>query len=376
MAGSRAPMRYASVALALLRWGIGRRRPPAPARILVLHHLLLGDTLMLTALLAKLRARHPRRADRADRAARVRRALCDAAVRRHRASARSARLRHVPRAARAAPIRPRDPARRQSLVMARARDRRALDRRARRRPARAQELAGRRTRAVFRRAHGVLRDRRGTRAGRRAGALRDRAVGAPPPRTTCRRSGNATRCCTSARARHSSCGRRSGGARSRRWLEARGLDVVWSAGPGEAAILDAVDPASTQRRIAGTLSLPQLWHLAGTRAPARVPGHRRRASGPHRRRADGDAVRPGLGRRSADPASSSRRCPGARSPWIRFPCRDQTIQFFREVPWARRCERLFGDPPARCPRARCMEAIDIDRVTQAIEELDPFAAVR
>ncbi len=31
----------------------------APRRILVLHHLLLGDTLMFTALLAKLRAQHP-----------------------------------------------------------------------------------------------------------------------------------------------------------------------------------------------------------------------------------------------------------------------------------------------------------------------------
>ena len=59
MAGSRAPMRYASVALALARWGVARRRPAAPRRILVLHHLLLGDTLMVTALLAKLRERHP-----------------------------------------------------------------------------------------------------------------------------------------------------------------------------------------------------------------------------------------------------------------------------------------------------------------------------
>jgi hypothetical protein len=38
----------------------GRRAPPAaPERILVAHHLLLGDTLMLTPLLAKRRERHP-----------------------------------------------------------------------------------------------------------------------------------------------------------------------------------------------------------------------------------------------------------------------------------------------------------------------------
>jgi len=40
---------------------LGRRgKDPNPKRILIAHHLLLGDTLMLTALLAKLRARHPR----------------------------------------------------------------------------------------------------------------------------------------------------------------------------------------------------------------------------------------------------------------------------------------------------------------------------
>ena len=51
MAGSRAPMRIASVALAILRWGWRRRRPAMPRSVLVLHRLLLGDTLMVTALL-------------------------------------------------------------------------------------------------------------------------------------------------------------------------------------------------------------------------------------------------------------------------------------------------------------------------------------
>ena len=59
MARSRGPMRAVAVALALARWGVRRERPRAPRRILVLHHLLFGDTLMLTALLAKLRDRYP-----------------------------------------------------------------------------------------------------------------------------------------------------------------------------------------------------------------------------------------------------------------------------------------------------------------------------
>jgi ADP-heptose:LPS heptosyltransferase len=52
-----------------------------------------------------------------------------------------------------------------------------------------------------------------------------------------------------------------------------------------------------------------------------------------------------------------------------FPCRDQAIQFFREVPWVRRCERLHGEGPLRCARARCMEAIDTAAVIAAVDEL-------
>src|SRR5262245_27628201 len=36
-----------------------RRRPSAPRRVLIAHHLLLGDTIMLTPLLAKLRQVYP-----------------------------------------------------------------------------------------------------------------------------------------------------------------------------------------------------------------------------------------------------------------------------------------------------------------------------
>jgi hypothetical protein len=52
-----------------------------------------------------------------------------------------------------------------------------------------------------------------------------------------------------------------------------------------------------------------------------------------------------------------------------FACRDQTIQFFRDVAWARRCERLYGDGPLRCAHARCMDAIDLAAVEAAVDEL-------
>ena len=59
---SRTPSRLLvfAAAFAASVLSVGRRRKPLhPKRVLVAHHLLLGDTLMLTPLLAKLRERYP-----------------------------------------------------------------------------------------------------------------------------------------------------------------------------------------------------------------------------------------------------------------------------------------------------------------------------
>ena len=58
-AGSRFGGRARTVARALALRRRERIAPRDPQRILVAHHLLLGDTLMLTPLLKKLRALHP-----------------------------------------------------------------------------------------------------------------------------------------------------------------------------------------------------------------------------------------------------------------------------------------------------------------------------
>src|SRR5271166_4121120 len=54
----RAQVVVRALARRLTRGG-RREAPDAPQRILIAHHLLLGDTLMLTPLVAKLRERHP-----------------------------------------------------------------------------------------------------------------------------------------------------------------------------------------------------------------------------------------------------------------------------------------------------------------------------
>jgi ADP-heptose:LPS heptosyltransferase len=154
-----------------------------------------------------------------------------------------------------------------------------------------------------------------------------------------------------------------------RWLAARGVPVVWSAGPGEAAIVDAIAPAADDARLAGTLSLAQLWHvLARARllvCPDTGIAHLGRIAGVPTVTlfGPGSATICGPGAFFAD-------MPGQAVTVDPFPCRDQSIQFFRDVPWARRCERLPGEPPLRCPRARCMEAIETPAVLAAIAGLE------
>ena len=391
MAGSRAPMRFASVALAILRWGWRRRRPATPRRILVLHRLLLGDTLMVTALLAKLRAQFP--------AAHIAMTV---------APGYAPLYAGRPYGVTALPLDPRDIGTFWPLLFAPRFDLAIL-------PAdnRWSWLA----RAIGARwIVGIAGDRPAhknwpvdelvpystipTAYGDTAAEL---APGPPPapyriddwPAPPKDRSP----------LRYDRYAVLHVGASSRlklwpaeRWralaasLEATGLTVVWSAGPGESAILDAIDPdqppqgrpkaappqgedaagvfggTSQRPRIAGTLSLPAMWHvLAGAQllvCPDTGIAHLGRIVGVPTVTlfGPGSSVICGPGAFFAD-------MPGRAVTIAPFPCRDQTIQFFRDVAWARRCERLYGDAPGRCPRALCMEAIELPAVLAAIESL-------
>ena len=122
---------------------LGRRQPPAqPKRILVAHHLFLGDTLMLTPLLAKIRQRWPD----ADLAMTVPAAFLPLyATRPYGVRALSVRAegsRNAARAVARAGIRSGDRAGRQPFQLARRGYGCTLDRRLRRRSSGVQELAG------------------------------------------------------------------------------------------------------------------------------------------------------------------------------------------------------------------------------------------
>jgi ADP-heptose:LPS heptosyltransferase len=142
-------------------------------------------------------------------------------------------------------------------------------------------------------------------------------------------------------------------------LATEGLEPLWSAGPGEEPLLDACDPARRFAR-ATRLDLAQLWHLLrGAEllvAPDTGVAHLGRVTGTPTVGlfGPGSAVVCGRGRFWRDVPWEA---VGAEN----FPCRDQRILFRRELDWVRRC----GRSTAECAEPRCMHAIAVESVLEA-----------
>lgn len=147
-------------------------------------------------------------------------------------------------------------------------------------------------------------------------------------------------------------------------LARTGLEVVFCTGPGEERTVEAIDPERRYRSYAGMLDLPQLWqllerarllvcldsgasHLAKlARTPSVV------LYGP------GSPVLFGPGRFWRDH-------PCRAVTIADFPCRDQKMVFKREMNWVRRCLRTLRE----CPAPACMHAIQTDSVVASCREL-------
>ena len=152
-------------------------------------------------------------------------------------------------------------------------------------------------------------------------------------------------------------------------LAARGLEVVWSAGRGEEQLVGEVDARGRHRSLAGALDLAQMWHLvAGARilvTPDTGISHLGRITftptvalfGP------GTPELVGSGR-------FFRNAPWRAAIVDPFPCRDQPILYKRRVEWVRRCTRTLRE----CPEPRCMHAIEVEAVRAAIVSLAPGLA--
>lgn len=145
-------------------------------------------------------------------------------------------------------------------------------------------------------------------------------------------------------------------------LAGRGVGVAWSAAKQEAGLVSAIDPRSAFQSFAGRLDLAQLWHLlAGASMAVTLDtgiAHMAKLTctpvatlfGP------GSAVLFGKGRFWSRNEFAEITVP-------RFPCRDQTHLFKRDLGWVQRCHRAVPE----CPRARCMEAIAPEQVLAALK---------
>lgn len=147
-------------------------------------------------------------------------------------------------------------------------------------------------------------------------------------------------------------------------LAARGVEPVWSAGRGEEALVAAADPGARHPSFAGRLDLAQLWHLVAGAAVLVAPdtgvAHLGRIVGVPTVAlfGPGSAVLCGAG-------AFWRTAPYRAVTVDPFPCRDQSTLFKRRIEWVRRCART----PDECPRHLCMPAIGVADVMRAIDSL-------
>ena len=266
-------------------------------------------------------------------------------LRRARAAVRPAPIRR-PRLYAEAPFDLALRARRQPLRVARGGDARALDRRVRRRPAGDQELAGRPARRRTRAATGrVGRPRRATGRRRRPRAVSRRANGPRRRAAPSRRRARPTRCCTSARARRSSNGRRRAGSSSPSGSHARGIAPVWSAGRGEDALVDGMRPAAALSRRSPAASISRNCGTCSRGAQLLVAPDTGVA---HLGRIVGVPTVALFGPGSAVLCGAGdfwRDAPYRAVTVEPFPCRDQRVLFKREIAWVRRCGRSVARVP-------------------------------
>ena len=152
----------------------------------------------------------------------------------------------------------------------------------------------------------------------------------------------------------------------RDWAEARGFQVVLSAGRGEEPLLAPVDPQGHRSVLAGRLDLAQLWNLLANAAFLVCPD----TGVAHLSRLVGVPTIAIYGPGSPISAGPGRFWPNApfRALWDPdVPCRDQDHLFERKLVWLKQCWRGVGE----CADPFCIRRVGVDQVTRAIEDLLP-----
>ena len=147
-------------------------------------------------------------------------------------------------------------------------------------------------------------------------------------------------------------------------LVSQGFAPVWSGSAPEAALIEQIDPAHHYASTAGRLDLAQLWHLLKGAALLVVPdtgiAHLAKLTGTPTvcLFGPGSDVLFGTG----EFWRNHPFVPLIESP---FPCRDQHTLFGRRLEWVQRCQRST----AQCAAPACMHALDVERVIAACHAL-------
>ncbi|HEY1998860.1 glycosyltransferase family 9 protein [Paraburkholderia sp.] len=152
-------------------------------------------------------------------------------------------------------------------------------------------------------------------------------------------------------------------------VEALGYLPVWSGGPGEAELILAIDPDPHHPNLAGRLGLGELWHLfAGARAvvcPDTGVAHLGRLIGVPTVAlfGPGNAQIHGAGRYWHE-------VPFVPVTIADMPCRDQPYIFRRRLDWVRRCDRNSTTCVAwKGDHADCMGRLSVDSVFNALQNV-------
>lgn len=363
---SRLPARLAIIARALIHSLKPRRKPEQPKRILIAHHLLLGDVLMLTALLAKLRQQYPN--------AEIIMA-CPKAIQPLYASA--------PYQVKALTFNPRDPSSLSALKREAGFD--------------LSIIPGDNRYSWLARAlnGGWIIAIAGDRPAYKSWPVDelipypDQAahwadiiaalIPGPAPSTYSRAQWPAPAFKAFELPATPYCVLHVGASSTlkmwpaERWLQlaaslsAQGMHVVWSGGPGEQALIDHIDREQRYPSYAERLDLPQLWQLFEQAALIVCP----------------DTGVAHLGRLVNTPTIAlfgpgSPTLHGAGEFWRNSPfiaisnpidCRDQHLLYKRELAWVQRCGRSSKDCSHQAPESACMRSISYEQVWQASTQL-------
>jgi len=152
-------------------------------------------------------------------------------------------------------------------------------------------------------------------------------------------------------------------------VEALGYIPVWSGGPGEAELIRTIDPDPHHPNMAGRVGLGELWHLfAGAKAvvcPDTGVAHLGRLIGVPTVAlfGPGNAQIHGAGRYWSE-------VPFVPVTIAQMACRDQPFIFRREVAWVRRCDRNWKTCVAwKGDHADCMGRISVESVYHALQNV-------